>query len=71
MSMSRSTVREKEPDESFEGDDGALQRRRRKVDPDEADDYREWVEERKQKGRKKRREDHRDRRRGRDDGDES
>jgi len=70
MSMSRSTEREKEPDDSFEGDDGAPQRRRRSVDPDEADDYKEWVEERKQKGRKKRRDDHRDRRRDRDDGDE-
>lgn len=70
MSSHLSIGRESGPEDSFEEEGGAPQRRRQRVDPEEVDDYREWVEERKQKGRKKRRDDVRDRGRGRDDGDE-
>lgn len=71
MSSSLSPGKPKRDQDAFEIDDEPELRRRQRVDPDEVAEYTEWVEERRHKGRKKRREDDRDRRRERDDGDGS
>lgn len=70
MPSSQPSGRSRTEDELYDVEDQPESRRRRRVNPAEADEYTEWVEERRQKGRKKRHDDDRDRRRDRDDGDD-
>ena len=64
---SEDRVRDSEPDEFDDFDDELSHKRR--VDPGEVEDYDEWREERRQRGRKRRRPGVRSRHRQRDEDD--
>jgi hypothetical protein len=64
--MASSTPRQRKPKDELGADEELPPRSRRRIDPEDTAEYTEWIDEKRHKGRKKRREGERDRRRDRD-----